>query len=140
MCSNCLILPGSRTMASKSNLTFPEDQVNCLRIYTTTIWILFQLLGIDSLPKQLSVDHDDDDDDDYDYHDDHDNDHGDHDDDHCDILHDHVTKIMIITLLYKKFTVLKMNSYQMKNRCDAAWNRWHYPHPVSWTSTSSTLL
>ena len=72
------------------------------------------------MPKQLSVDHDDDDDDDYDYHDDHDNDHGDHDDDHCDILHDHVTKIMIITLLYKKFTVLKMNSYQMKNRCDAA--------------------
>ena len=72
------------------------------------------------MPKQLSVDDDDDDDDDYDYHDDHDNDHGDHDDDHCDILHDHVTKIMIITLLYKKFTVLKMNSYQMKNRCDAA--------------------
>ena len=70
--------------------------------------------------KQLSVDDDDDDDDDYDYHDDHDNDHGDHDDDHCDILHDHVTKIMIITLLYKKFTVPKIHSYQMKNRCDAA--------------------
>ena len=72
------------------------------------------------MPKQLSVDHDDDDDDDYDFHDDHDNDHGDHDDDHCDILHDHVTKIMIITLLYKKFTVPKIHSYQMKNRCDAA--------------------
>ena len=79
--------------------------------------------------KQLSVDdhhdddhdHDDNDhDDDHDGDHDHDDDHDDHNDDHGDILHDHVTKIMIITLLYKKFTVLKMNSYQMKNRCDAA--------------------